>query len=299
MNLIHKLIIVLLLLFVMAGCSKRDKVSIGIIDPSMNHLPVDIALKQGLLGDYKVYRFKSGWELNEALVNDKVDIAIMPFTYAVKNVINGKGTKIVSHFERESDGIICHRDIKTKGDLNGKKIGVLRASTLDVLCSIYAKENNLNYEPVYFRTPMDMAAALENGSVNALSYYVPSIFKLEDKYDILDWYGNYYPKHPCCNIVAGNAILKKDPDKVKGFLQLMNKVINERPASEDLWKNTAKSVYGFSTSCDTVFNHIFYITGLKDSDKEFEIKASEEMFNMGYIPRKVNPNDLYEDLGHL
>ncbi len=291
--------VVLLLSVFLVACGKDDKPIIGIINPSMNHLPVDIALNRNMLDEYKIHRFKSGWELNEALVNDKVDIAVMPFTYAVKNAINGKGTKIVSHFERESDGIVCRKDIKTISDLNGKKIGVLRASTLDVFCSMYANDNDIEYEPIYFRTPMDMVAALKNGSVDALSFYVPSIFKLEDKFHILDWYGNYYPKHPCCNIIAGNRILKENSDSVREFLEVINEVIDNRAVSVDLWNQTAKSVYKFDTDCDTVFNHIFYITGLKDSDKEFELKAAAEMLNMGYIPRNINPDDLYEDLGNL
>ena len=299
MNMIQKMLVTALTVIILSGCIKKDKTRIGLINPSMNHLPVDIALKKGMLEDYKIYRFKSGWELNEALVNDKVDIAVMPFTYAVKNAVNGKGTRIVSCFERESDGIICKKSIESVKELNGKKIGVLRASTLDVFCSMFAGVNNVEYEPVYFRTPMDMAAALENGSVDALSYYVPSIFKLGEKYHILDWYGNYFPKHPCCDIVAGEIILRGNRQSVKEFLNVINKVIEERDSNEQIWCETAKTIYGFDTECTTVFDHIFYITGLDDSFTEFEMKAAEEMHNMGYIPRKVEPEDLYENLGDL
>ncbi|RLC49566.1 MAG: hypothetical protein DRZ79_05775, partial [Candidatus Cloacimonadota bacterium] len=207
------LVVIVISLLVTSCSSNNNKLVIGLIKPSLNHLPFDFGLLSGELfkDDYKIKYFPSGWATNEALVAGKIDVAILPFTYIWSDVAAGKEVKIISFLERESDGIIASQKIKNLSDLNGKKIGVLRASTLDIFAEMIAEKKQFNFTPVYFRTPMEMAAALKTGEVDALSFYVPSIFNFDkDKFHIIYWYGEDFSYHPCCDLAANmDAIQNK------------------------------------------------------------------------------------------
>ncbi len=65
--------------------------------------------------------------------------------------------------------IPASKDIKTIDQLQGKRIGVLKASTLDIFAEIMSDDHGIEMEFVYFRTPIDMAAALKAGEVGGPS----------------------------------------------------------------------------------------------------------------------------------
>ena len=174
-----KIMWILLMFILLLGCTNRNenKLIVGIIKPSLNHLPFDFGLATEFLDreNYTIKKFASGWETNEALVSGKIDVAILPFTYTWLAISNGEKVKIISFFERESDGIIAKPEIETLDQLEGKRIGVLRASTLDVFAELMSEDHKINMEFVYFRTPMDMAAALRSNEVDALPMNQPPL----------------------------------------------------------------------------------------------------------------------------
>ncbi len=288
-------VILLLSLF---GCSKKNpsKLTIGIIKPSLNHLPLEFGFDIGVLEkeDYVIKHFNSGWETNEALVAEKIDVAILPFTYIWNDVAKGKKVKVLSFLERESDGIITKKEYTKLSDLKGKKIGVLRASTLDVFAEMISEKYALNFELVYFRTPMDMATALKSGEVDALSYYVPSIFKFTDKFHIVYWYGEDFPSHTCCNIAATEVALETKLDNINNFLSGMQKSAEAINKSFSKTKNAAERFYELQPKyAEQSLLHTKYIMGLDEDGKNFEISAIKKMLELGYLDRSVKSEDVY------
>ena len=291
-----KIIPFLFLVILLFSCnSKKDeKLFVGLIKPSLNHLPFDIGLEIGTLDhqDFIIKYFSSGWETNEALVSEKIDVAIMPFTYIWTDISRGKKVKIISFFERESDGIICKKNIKNINELNGKKIGVLRASTLDIFAEIFIENNNVKMELVYFRTPMDMASALQVGEVDALSFYVPSIFKFDDNFKIIYWYSDDFPLHPCCDIAATEIALQIKLPLIKKFLAGLQKSISEMEKSPEMAIETACTLFSISreNSIKSLI-HTKYLMNLDEEYQAFERKAIDKMIEKNYIETKVK--DVY------
>jgi len=74
---------------------------------------------------------------------------------------------------------------------------------------------------------MDMASALQVGEVDALSFYVPSIFKFDDNFKIIYWYSDDFPLHPCCDIAATEIALQIKLPLIKKFLAGLQKSISE------------------------------------------------------------------------
>ena len=294
-----KKIIGLLLLFALLfGCtnSKKDKLIIGIIKPSLNHLTFDFGLATDFLNrdDFVIKNFASGWETNEALISGKIDVAILPFTYAWLDVSNGKKVKIISFLERESDGIIANPSIKTLDQLQGKKLGVLRASTLDIFAELMTEERNLDMEFIYFRTPMDMATALKTGEVDALSFYVPSIFKFNSDYNIVHWYGDDYPLHTCCNITATENAINSKSEMIKIFLIGLSTATDELNKSPDTAYKAVEEFYElYPPYSKQSLYHTKYVMGLDENMKEFEMKTYNKMIEKGYAVNPVKPENVY------
>ena len=293
-----KLIFGIIALFVLSSCSSNqsDKLRIGIIAPSLNHFPLDFAFKFDILkqNDFVVKRFSSGWETNEALVAGKIDLAILPFTYIWSDVAQGRKVKIISFLERESDGIIAKKDIVKISDLDGRKIGVLRASTLDIFAEMLAEEFQIKPEFVYFRSPMEMAAALNAEEVDALSFYVPSIFNFNSRFHILHWYSTDHPHHPCCDLAATESALANKSDQIRQFLSSLKKSCTELVQDPQVAFEIVQTTFRISnqTSKNSLYN-TKYIMNLEKSGKEFEEKAIRKMIEKGYIESSVKAEDVY------
>lgn len=292
---------ILLMFILLLGCTNRseDKLIVGIIKPSLNHLPFDFGLATEFLDreNYKIKQFASGWETNEALISSKIDIAILPFTYTWLAISNGNKVKIISFLERESDGIIASPDIKTLGQLRGKKIGVLRASTLDIFAELMSNDHKIDMEFVYFRTPMDMATALKSGEVDALSYYVPSILKFPNDYNIVHWYGDDYPLHTCCNISATEDAINSKSSLIKGFLTGLETATAELNKSPDTAYKAVEEFFElYPPYSKQSLYHTKYVMGLDEKMKDFELKAFNKMIEKGYAENPVKPEDVYYEI---
>lgn len=296
-----KIIWLLLVITLLLGCTngKKEKLIIGIIKPSLNHLPFDFGLATEFLDreNYIIKKFASGWETNEALISGKIDVAIMPFTYAWLDISNGKKVKIISFLERESDGIIASPDIKTLDQLQGKKIGVLRASTLDIFAELFSEDHNIDMKFIYFRTPMDMAVALKSGEVDALSYYVPSIFKFPSSYNIVHWFGDDHPLHTCCNISATENAIDSKLDLIKVFLKGLEIATDELNKSPDTAYKAVEEFFElYPPYSKQSLYHTKYVMGLDEKMKEFELKAFNKMIEKGYAENPVTPENVYFEI---
>ena len=296
-----KVIWMLLIFILLLGCANRseDKLIVGIIKPSLNHLPFDFGLATKFLDreNYIIKKFASGWETNEALISEKIDVAILPFTYTWLAVSNGKKVKIISFFERESDGIITSPDIKTLDQLQGKRIGVLRASTLDIFAELMSDDHKINMEFVYFRTPMDMATALRSKEVDALSYYVPSIFKFPSNYNIVHWYGDDHPLHTCCNISATEDAIGSKLGLIKEFLKGLEAATNELNKSPDTAYKAVEEFYKiYPPYSKQSLYHTKFVMGLDEKMKEFELNAFNIMIDKNYAENPVTPENVYFEI---
>ncbi len=290
----------LIIFFILIGCSrKHDKLQIGLIAPSTNHLPVLIALEEGLLDEdeLKIHWFSSGWEVNEALISGRVDLAIMPFTYAWQGVAERQKVRILSFLERESDGIIARREIETVRDLDGRKVGVLRASTLDIFFHLVIDSYNIEPEIVYFRTPTEMAAALNTGHVDALSFYVPPMFQFDNRFKPLLWYSELYPEHPCCDLVAYEESLSEKEDLIFDFLRVIEKSCNIMQKENNKGISLIIDHFGYErTIAEKTLEQQKFITGLNEEGIKFQKKVVNKMLDLGYLRKEVSTSDVYYDI---
>ncbi len=291
----------LIFVLVLVSCQKPgDKLVIGIIKPSIDHLPLSYGIANGTIdrARYELISFSSGWELQEAIIAGRTDIAIMPFTYAWNAASKGYPIRTVSFFERETDGIVTSAAITKTSDLDGRKIGILRASTLDILMQDFARMNNIDYEAISFRTPNEMIAALTSGVVDAIVVYVPLIQKLDDKYHVIHWFGSSYPAHPCCDISVNTRQLTASKTVLlQGLISKLDEIILKVNALDSNVMDFVCKSYGLTLDqAYAALEHTVFATGLDENSKAFQRDMIEHAIRSGYQSHSLTDEQIYLDI---
>ncbi len=287
-------------LMLAAGCGRGDSdgLVLGLIKPSLDHLPFQIARLAGDPGltGVEVRYFTSGWEASEALAAGRLDAAILPFTYAWTAAARGLPVRTASFLERESDGLVARREIATLADLHGKRIGVLRASTLEVLAVMALRDRGLEAELVPLRGPAEMAAALRAGDVDALSFYVPPILALGEPYHVVHWYGDDHPGHPCCDLVVHAPSIERKTAAL-GRLRDALASASARLAQDDDPARTVAAAAEFYNLpphlAAAALARLRFAPGREEAGRAFQVRAASVMRDLGYLETVPDTNDVY------
>ncbi len=275
---------------------KKPEMVVGYIKPSINHMPLTYALAQNPAAakQYRMVAFASGWEVQEAVAAGKLDMAIMPFTYAWTLRSKGHKIKTMACLERETDGIISSAKISTPADLNHTRIGLLRASSLEALLDDYVSRIKIEYTPVYFRSPTELTAALSQGSVDAIVTYVPVIQKLPKDLKVIHWFSEDYPQHPCCNLIITEKALTDKPRLVKNLYDILQPGIdafNTKSASATAFLSQYFSLNPAQTA--DAMQHVKYQSYVSEEDAAFERKMMQDFVKKGYLTSLPTYNEMY------
>lgn len=288
----------LVALCLLCSCNKGNNVlRIGIIKPSIDHLPLSYAMDNGKLESsaYSLVEFSSGWEAQEAIIAGRVDVAIMPFTYVWNAASRGYPVRLASFFERETDAIITRKSITFAAQLQGRKIGLLKASTLEVLWMDFAAKQGISATSVYFRTPNEAVAALENAEVDAIVLYVPLANKLEGKYNVIHWFGEDYPMHPCCDVAVNTqSVAKGRTSTLKRFLADLKGMVDGFDASSPDLRKYIMDKYGLDApQCVAALRHTGFRMGLDSEGKDFQREMASISAELGYLQRVPADEEVY------
>jgi ABC-type nitrate/sulfonate/bicarbonate transport system substrate-binding protein len=292
-------LILIAVLGLLASCGNstgQRPLRLGLIRPSLDYLPFLLATELGGVDatGYAVTEFASGWEANEALAAGKLDAAILPFTYVWADVAAGLPVRTVSFLERESDGIAARRPASSLADLEGRRIGVLRASTLDVLAGAALAAAGVTAELVPLRGPSELVAALRGGDVDAVSLYVPPLLALGDDFPVVHWFGDADPSHPCCNVAVHTDMLRERPAQVAALVALLDRgvvVLAERPAeavalAAARWQLSPEAA-------ERAIARMRFETGLEAAGCAFEKRMAAAMLARGYLSRAVAADEVH------
>jgi len=298
----NKLLAAILLALLLFGCrgQRQEQLLVGIIQPSIDHLPYSLALEQGALpaGAYRTVSFTSGWELNEALCAGRVDVAILPFSYVWNAVAAGYPVKTVSFLERETDAVIAIPEIASAQELKGRRVGLLKASTLDLLWRDYAQEQGIEVEPVYFRSPNELIAALQRGDIAAASLYEPLITRLKNEFKVLHWYGERHPGHPCCDVAVNRASL--NPAKtilLKELLATLSDISDGNSEPDSAVLDYVSRRYGLDEAgAGEALRRSGFQTGLQEEGIQFERQMMLIALQQGYLKRIPEVSEVFWDM---
>jgi ABC-type nitrate/sulfonate/bicarbonate transport system substrate-binding protein len=283
-----------------ANCRRASSsapLQIGIIAPSLDWLPLEVARDAGALAGQKLQyaRFNSGWELGEALVAGRVDVAILPFTYVISAAAQGSPVRIVAHLEHEDDGIIARPGITRLEELAGRRVGCLKSSTIELFLRQALDRRGIKSELVYFASPMEMWAALEQGAVDALSAYVPGIIRADGKIgNVIYWYSADSPMHPCCDVAIHQTRTQAKMPAVRKLLAGLTR------GAELIARDTLRAVAVAAKTYDLPdsiallsLRRTPFRVSLTKEESDFELATARQMKELGYIARDITARELF------
>jgi NitT/TauT family transport system substrate-binding protein len=291
-------IIVLCLLITLTSCqTHQQKLRIGIIKPSVNHFPLSFAYQRQLLNParFELISFSSGWEAQEAIAAGKLDAAILPFTYVWTLQSKGHQVKTLSCLERETDALVTKMDSKDWKALPNPKIGLLRASSLEALLLDYAQSQNLHYKPVYFRSPAELTEALRSSSVDAIVCYEPLISKMGDTAQVVHWFADNHPNHPCCNLVASQTALNRQSALLTELQSALHKSVEFLAIHpEEAIKALSQSYQLTAEQAEQALAHVKYDLSTSTQDKVFERSMMQTFIQSGYLKTLPADSEIYQ-----
>jgi ABC-type nitrate/sulfonate/bicarbonate transport system substrate-binding protein len=165
-----------------------------------------------------------------AVIEGKADLATVADTPIVFAVMNGKKitTLAVIQTSNRDNAIVARKDrgIAKPADLKGKKIGVPLGTSADffLYSILLAHDVKRGQVTLVDMKPDKMAAALDQGKVDAVSTFNPTIKQLErqlGKHGIVFFGESLYTETFC--IAAMQEYARKNPEAVKKILRALLK----------------------------------------------------------------------------
>ncbi|MHB8881637.1 MAG: ABC transporter substrate-binding protein [Thermodesulfovibrionales bacterium] len=165
-----------------------------------------------------------------SVIEGKADIATVGDTPIVFAVMNGKKITTLATIQtsNQDEAIVARRDrgIAKPADLRGRNIGVPFATTADFFLNTFLRAHGLERNQVELidMKPVEMAAALDQGKVDAVSAFNPTLKQLEKglgKNGIVFFGETFYTEFFC--VAANQEYVKKKPGTIKKFLRALLK----------------------------------------------------------------------------
>jgi len=132
-----------------------------------------------------------------------------------------------------------------------------------------------------------------------LKTLVPAIFNLGDKAEIIFWYSELYPDHPCCDLVATGKAIENKRERLLHFVSALDKSCDR--LNNDLTGGIELIVENYGLCADiaakTLANTKF-ITGFDERGIEFQDLVVRKMLELGYLKRLIDSAEVYYDIFH-
>jgi ABC-type nitrate/sulfonate/bicarbonate transport system substrate-binding protein len=180
--------------------------------------------------DVDLFQFGSAAEGLAALKAEKLDVGTFGTTAPLLFISKGSeftfiggmmigGQAIIARPERLAE--LSGKDLKV---FKGKKIGLVKLSTGDVIFKGALKKSGIDYKKdvnfVEFGTVAAVVEAVNKGAVDAGLVYPPH-FSLAEKnhgLKVAHYIEEFYPDYTCCRIIAPTAKVNADPETYRKFL---------------------------------------------------------------------------------
>lgn len=174
----------------------------------------------------------------------------------------GKGGNARTLMEQVADAwlLVAKLEIKTCGDLTGKRIAFTSSSSLNhALFDAYTQEYcpMLDYKPLLISSSENRAAALVAGELDAspleLADWIQQQEKAPDRFHVLFNFGQEMPELKTTGVYAHRAFSEQQPEAVRDYIRALltvHRAIKDNPA--DLNKAAVKYLHLDPKTAETI-----------------------------------------------
>lgn len=253
-----------------------EKVTIANIAPPFSVL-VDVAelqdyfRQEGLAVTMQKYQY--GLVALQAMLAGKADFATVAETPIMQAIMTGEKISIIATIQKSNKNIaiVTRKDkgVATPHDLQGRRIGATLGTISEFYMDAFLVVNGISRSVVKVidLMPEDMTAALENGEVDAVSTWTPTIFEVQKKLGergITFYNEDIFTQ--TMNIVAKTEFIHANPEKVKKLLRaLVRAEVFARKSPEAAQKKVAGFNRMDAERLREIWNDNFYAVTLDQS----------------------------------
>jgi ABC-type nitrate/sulfonate/bicarbonate transport system substrate-binding protein len=135
---------------------------------------------------------------------------------------------------------------------------------------------------------------LTQGKVDAAVSYVPVIQKMPDDLHVLHWFSEYYPGHPCCDLVATEQALHTRQGMIRKLLATLQSGIYDVESAAPAALSFMADYYLLSPKqTAAALEHVRYRTEITAQDKAFERKMMQAFVTKGYVKTLPADQEMY------
>ena len=281
-----------------------EKFRVGyIMEPS--HGLHQIALTQGYFKDenldVELFKFSNVPEGLTAVKTGKLDVGTFGSAGPLSFISKGTDFTIFGGMMIDGQALFTKPEnaehLKTLENFKGKKIGLVRLSTADVILRGLLAKNNVDWRKgeitlVELGNIGAVVQAVQKGEVDAGLAWAPHFSIAEKKAGLktIIKIADYYPQYSCCRLTANTPDLQKRPDAYKRFLIALiraYKFYQEKP--DDFVKIVSDwlKIDEDIIRKDTYTQKVFDIN--PDPYKKATLDFWRIMVEVGYIENKTFP----------
>lgn len=237
-------------------------------------------------------------EMNQALRDGDIDIAVILTEGIIKDIIDGNPSKIVQNFVSSplvwGIHVAAESDFNEISDLKGKRAAISRFGSGSHLMSFINAENQ-GWNPskdLKFEVIKDLEGAVEGLVNEEADYFLWEKFTTKPIVDkgIFRRVGNCPTPWPCFVIAAREELLQDDLESVNTILKIINKTTIKFKNIPKIDKIIARR---YKQQLEDVQDWLS-ITEWSQSlpDKQTIKTIQEKLFELGIIPKKVEYKNL-------
>lgn len=248
--------------------------------------------------DVELFQFGSAAEGVAAVKAGKLDVGTFgttapllfiskgsEFTFIGGMMINGQA--IITRPERLAE--LSGKDLKV---YKGKKIGLVKLSTGDVVFKGALKKAGIDYKKDVIFTEFGSAAAVveavKKGAVDAGLVWPPH-FSLAEKNNglkVAHYISEFYPNYTCCRIFAHTGKIQADPETYKKFLAALIRAYRFYKTNEE----ETVQIYTKSLKIDEdIVRNETYVKRVSESNPDPLRKGIldfwQHILEAGYVPQ--------------
>ena len=291
-----------LLLLLLTGCiDRKHQLYVGVVKNSISSIPIEYLKQSGAIGkdSMKIKYYTSEEKLNKELLNNTVDVALLPFPTIWNDVQAKKSVKLISFLQRNGSGILVSKNVNALQDFRYRYIGVVKGSIEEHLTRVFFPRMNSTCHVRLFAKWEDVQTAWRNQEVDAIAAPAEILYnenKDNNSYVIL-WFSEPYRDYPSYDLAASGQAMQKKRDYVVNFLDKLAIQCKEMEKNKDKCRTIALGCSHMNeTIVDQVLEQYKFKSDLFYDGQIFEKKIMESIKGEKQVEGVAEPNRVFFSL---
>lgn len=192
-----------LLLLTLTSCTKPADSYIGFQSDKAFEIPIELAYKTDIFTQQElgIKEYSSAEAVLEALINQKLDLAILPLEFVGKNSAKAQLKKL-AYYQREGIAL-------ASVDSSYSEVAVVKNSLAALMLEKLIQQAEVDLYLRYFPNDSALLKAYEAKKIKAICQQIPQLFEFETLTHKI-WLSQYFGRYPNSLLVTSKSAYTAD-----------------------------------------------------------------------------------------